>query len=98
MKYILTEKGKKEVAHFLRECEALRKEILDAGKGTADDTYLPTEEGILEDIGVWIDEDGNYVNGWGVTDNCDLIISLQEGEDFISEDEFLENIVHSLLA
>lgn len=82
MAYILTEKGKKEVAHFLRECEAFRKEILDAGKDTADDTYLPTEEGIIDDIAEWIDEDGAYYDAWGVTDNYDLTISLQEGEDF----------------
>lgn len=98
MKYILTEKGKKEVVHFLRECEAFRKELLDAGKDTADDTNLPTEEGILDDIGEWIDEDGYYVNGWGVTDNYDLPFSLQEGEDFISEDGFLEDLTQTLLA
>lgn len=82
MAYKLTNRGKREVSRFIRECEAFRKEILDAGKDTADDTYLPTEEGIIEDIEEWIDEDGYYVNSWGVTDNYDLPISLQEGEDF----------------
>ena len=82
MAYILTEKGKKEVAHFLNECEALRKEVLDADKDTADNTTLPDEEGIIDDIAEWIDEDGAYYDAWGVTDNYDLTISLQEGEDF----------------
>ena len=80
--YKLTDKGKEEVSHFLRECEAFRKEILDAGKDTADDTYLPDEESIVSDIEEWIDEDGYYINGWGVTDNYSLPISLIEGEDF----------------
>ena len=80
--YRLTKKGKEKVSHFLRECEAFHKEILDAGKDTADDTYLPDEESIVSDIEEWIDEDGYYVNGWGVTDNYSLPISLIEGEDF----------------
>ena len=80
--YQLTDKGRKEVRRFIKECEAFRKELLDAGKDTADDTYLPTEEGIIDDIAEWIDEDGAYYDAWGVTDNYDLTISLQEGEDF----------------
>ena len=82
MAYKLTNRGKREVSRFISECEAFRKEILDAGKDTADDTNLPTEEGILEDIEEWIDEDGYYVNGWGVTDNYSLPIGLMKGEDF----------------
>lgn len=82
MAYRLTVEGRKRVSHFLKECEAYRKEILDADKDTADDTYLPTEDEILEDIEYWDDEDGIYNNGWGVTDNYDLTIHLQEGTDF----------------
>ena len=82
MAYKLTNRGKREVSRFIRECEAFRKELLDAGKDTADDTYLPTEEGILGDIEEWIDEDGAYYDAWGVTDNYSLPISLIEGEDF----------------
>ena len=80
--YRLTDEGRKEVRRFIKECEAFRKELLDAGKDTADNTDLPTEEGILEDIEEWIDEDGAYYNAWGVTDNYDLTISLQKGKDF----------------
>lgn len=46
MEYILTEKGRENVAWFIKECKAKRKEILDAGLDTADDTNLPTEEDI----------------------------------------------------
>ena len=80
--YKFTEKGKKKVARFIRDCEAFRKEILDAGKDTADDTNIPDEESILSDIPDMIDEEGFYGNGWGVTDNYDLPIFLYEGEDF----------------
>lgn len=79
MAYRLTAKGKDHVAWYLAECAAFRKELLDAGKDTADNTNLPTEEGILEDIEEWEDEDGVYVNSWGVTDNYDLPIDLTRG-------------------
>lgn len=69
----LTNKGLDKVRAFLTECEAKRKEILDAKKDTADDTEIPSVEDILSDIncGVGIDADGEYYNNWGVTDNCE---------------------------
>lgn len=87
MEYILTEAGKKKVAWFINECAAKRKEILDAGLDTADDTNLPTEEDIVSDLnyGVGVDEGGDYYNMWGVTDNYDydLLIGLSIHEDFV---------------
>lgn len=85
--YILTETGKEIVAAFIAECVAKRKEILDAGKDTADETNLPSEEAVLADLngGVGVDEEGDYYNGWGVTDhyNADTILGLSLGKDFI---------------
>lgn len=66
----LTELGKKEVETFLKELKAKRREILDAGKDTADDTLLPEEDDILMDI-AHFEEDGEYCNGWGCTDHYD---------------------------
>jgi hypothetical protein len=87
MEYILTEKGRENVTWFIKECAAKRKEILDAGIGTADDTNLPTEEDIVSDLnyGEGIDEDGDYYNSWGVTDNYayDLMLELSIDEDFV---------------
>lgn len=87
MEYILTEAGKKKVTWFINECAAKRKEILDAGIDTADDTNLPTEEAIVSDLnyGVGVDEDGDYYNSWGVTDNysSDSAIELSINEDFV---------------
>ena len=87
MEYILTEAGKKKVAWFINECAAKRKEILDAGSDTADDTNLPTEEDIVSDLncGEGIDGDGDYYNCWGVTDNysSDSAIELSINEDFV---------------
>lgn len=82
MEYVLTEEGKRKVAVFIKGCEAKRKEILDAGLDTAEDTQIPTEADILSDLnnGVEVDEDGDYYNAWGVTDNycsdraCELAI------------------------
>lgn len=79
-----TEKGKEKVKAYIKELEAKRKEILDAGKDTADDTYIPTLEDILDDASYWFDvENGEYFNLWGVTDNynADNAIWLILGED-----------------
>ena len=64
----LTDLGRQEVDTFLRELDTKRKEILDAGKDTADATLLPKEDDILMDI-EFFEEDGEYCNGWGCTDN-----------------------------
>lgn len=87
MGYILTEKGRENVAWFINECAAKRKEILDARLDTADDTNLPTEEAIVSDLnyGVGVDEDGDYYNSWSVTDNysSDTPCCLEVGIDFM---------------
>ena len=76
----LTELGKQEFNIYIREAEAKRKEILDAGIDTADDTWLPDEDDILMDI-EHFEEDGEYCNGWGVTDNynADYPLYLKRG-------------------
>ena len=79
-----TEKGREKVKAYIKELEAKRKEILDAGKDTADDTYIPTLEDILDDASYWFDEENReYFNSWGVTDNynADNAICLILGED-----------------
>lgn len=85
--YVLTSYGKENVEIFIDECAAKRKEILDAGIDAAEETNLPSEEDILSDLnhGVGIDEDGDYYNGWGVTDHydSDTPISLHYGIDFV---------------
>ena len=83
--YRLTRKGLAECERFIAECEAKRKEILDAGKDTADDTIIPTIEDIECDINDCIDKDGEYYNSWGVTDNynSDTPLCLTLNEDFV---------------
>lgn len=81
-----TPDGLEKVERFIRECKAKRKEILDAGKDTADNTDLPTPEDIESDIiSVGVDDDGDYYNSWGVTDNYDsdtpLVLTIVQ--DFI---------------
>lgn len=80
----ITEKGYEHINAFVEECRQKRKEVLDAKKDTANDTNLPTYEDILADISfTGVDSDGCYTNGWGVTDNTDLCISLELGLDFV---------------
>lgn len=89
MSFILKETGKRKVADFILECTAKRKEILDADLDTADETNLPTEEDIVSDLnyGIGVDEEGDYFNGWGVTDhyNSDLPLGLSINDDFAEE-------------
>ena len=89
--YVLTTRGREIVDDYIRNCAAKRKEILDAGKDTADVTHLPDVEGILSDLnfGVGVDEEGDYFNGWGVTDHYDAdnVLGLHIGEDFVEVPE-----------
>ncbi len=94
-KYELTEKGRKEVHNYLEELKAKRKEILDAGLDTAEDTNLPTEDEILEALlDVGFDEDGEASDSWGVTDNYDSDgpISLTLGLDVVEKIEAVYGI------
>ena len=85
--YKLTKQGIKECERFIAECNAKRKEILDAKIDTANDTTLPTVEIIESDIEVFIDKDGEYYNCWSITDNyiSDFPICLTLGIDFVEQ-------------
>ena len=89
--YVLTTRGREIVDDYIRNCAAKWKEILDAGKDTAGETHLPDVEGILSDLnfGVGVDEEGDYFNGWGVTDHYDAdnVLGLHIGEDFVEVPE-----------
>lgn len=94
--YKLTKHGKQIAKEFIAECKAKRKEILDAGLDTADETKIPTVAIIESDINfIDLDEENNdYYNGWGVTDNynSDDVLHLEYGIDFIeSEDDMNGN-------
>ena len=79
-----TETGKEKIRAYIIELKAKRKEILDAGLDTADETTLPDEKDILDDI-EFFEEENEYYNNWGVTDNYngDDALYLKRGEDYI---------------
>ena len=90
MKYTYTPTGRWKACHFIHGCEAKRKEILDAGIDTADETELPTAQDILDDVntGVGLDEENEYFDSWGITDHYSSHpLSLVVGEDLILTDE-----------
>ena len=90
MKYTYTPTGRWKAVHFIHECEAKRKEILDAGIDTADETELPTAQDILDDVnvGVGLDEENEYFDSWGITDHYNSHpLSLVVGEDLILTNE-----------
>ena len=82
--YKLTKEGINKAQRFIKECKAKRKEIIDAGKDTADDTNLPTVEDIEADLNfTGFDDEMNYYNCWGVTDNYSSEpLSLDIDKDF----------------
>ena len=88
----ITPEGEKKLRAFIEECKAKRKEILDAGIDTADETNLPTYDDIISDM-EWdygtYDESNDYCNCWGVTDNynSDLPLFMQFNMDFIVLEE-----------
>lgn len=90
MKYTYTPIGRLKACHFIRVCEVKRKEILDAGIDTADETELPTAQDILDDVNtsVGLDEENEYFDSWGITDHYNSHpLSLFVGEDIILTDE-----------
>lgn len=79
----LTEKGREVVAKFLANCVSLRIALLGDKE---DDTELPTVKDILDDIACFEDEDKEYYNCWGVTDDCNSQpLCLKRGEDYVIE-------------
>ena len=91
---MFTEEGLQKVEAYIEELKAKRKEILDAGLDTATDE-LPTVSDILTDIEfIGFDEDGEYFNGWAVTDeyDADAPISLRLNIDFVNAIEALEKM------
>lgn len=64
MRYVFTVSGYRTAKRFIAECAAKRKEVLEAGIDTADETELPTTQDILDDVnvGVGLDEENEYIN------------------------------------
>lgn len=84
--YRLTAKGKVKTQEYIDELLAYRKEILDAGLDTANDTSIPTFEDIECDIDEFENEEENeYYNCWGATDEYTLnkALCLKYGEDYL---------------
>lgn len=81
-----TKVGETKVRTYITELKVKRKEILDAGLDTADETTLPDEKDVLDDI-EFFEEENEYYNNWGVTDNYngDDALYLKRGEDYIWE-------------
>jgi len=79
----LTAIGLKKVNAYIDELVAKRKEIMDARLDTAYETTLPNVEAIIDDIEAF-EENGEYWNCWGVTDNYDSDgpINLVRGDDY----------------
>lgn len=84
--YELTPVGREKCKQYLEEMKAKRKEILDAGLDTADETRLPSEDEMLDDLlSFGIDINGEVFDCFGVTDNynADTVLTLTLGKDFI---------------
>ena len=85
-KYQLTDAGRKKCERYIAELKAKRKEILDAGLDTADNTPVPTVQDIEDDLNfTGLIDETEYLNTFGATDNYDAdnAVSLILGEDFV---------------
>ena len=84
--YELTPQGREECKRYLKELQAKRKKILDAGIDTVHETSIDyTPEELLEDVLLFgIDEYGDAWNSYGVTDHYtyEFPLNLRLGEDF----------------
>jgi len=101
MKYIFTEKGKKNAKNYLANLMAKRKEILDAGLDTTEefDCANLTIEVLLEDaVDVGFDEDMQAINGYYVTDHYDSDnpYCFTLGEDIVMIPESEEDLYDSI--
>ena len=85
--YTLTEEGSKKVNAYILELRSKRKEILEAGLDTIENTgALPNFQDIIEDVNMSYDEDYKaYYGDWGVTDNyeADRTLDLHLKEDLV---------------
>ena len=79
----LTAIGLMKVNAYINELVAKKKEIMDAGLDTADETVIPDADAILDDVEAF-EENCEYWNCWGVTDNYDSDgpINLVRGDDY----------------
>ena len=89
---VLTNRGLEIVKNYIADLKAKRKEIMDADKDTCDDTSIPSINDIIEDI-EYFDDDENYYNNWGVTDNYDgdYPLDLTKGIDYIETEHIYLN-------
>jgi len=88
--YLFTETGRANAENYLAELAAKRKELIDAGKDTADDTIPATLADIICDVNdLGVDDEGEYYNGFPVTDNydADYPLLLKLGRDLCKVDD-----------
>ena len=86
MRYVFTVSGYRIAKRFIAECAAKRKEVLEAGIDTADETELPTTQDILDYVNesVGLDEDNEYYNSLGVKDHYNSCpLSLTVGKELV---------------
>lgn len=85
----LTKKGLETFTKFIHDCEIERDRLLANNLDTNEETKLPTVEDIISDINVFEDEEGEYCNNWGITDeyNSPYPLCLQRNVDYIEVGE-----------
>lgn len=93
--YITSNKFEEYLEGYIADIDAKRKEILDAGKDTFDDTPTWNRENIIADILFTdlVDEDGEYYNGYPVTDNRDTDVPFNCRVEY-DDDNDITYILH----
>ena len=86
----LTVVGVKHIDDYIKACEVKRAKVIEAGLDTADENPIPTIADVRADIEyIGVDEDGDYYNGWNVTESysADNLLYLKQGVDFFLEED-----------
>ena len=97
-KYQLTDAGRKKCERYIAELKAKRKEILDAGLDTADNTPVPTVQDIEDDLNfTGLIDETEYLNTFGATDSSGLKLSCIHISPKMFRELINTNIVKSSL-
>lgn len=82
----LTKQGLEIARSYINELKAKRKEILNVKKDTCLETEIPSVNDIASDIEAF-DENGEYCNNWGITDNYngDYPLCLIKGKHYLEK-------------
>lgn len=84
----LTRQGKEKVRNYIAFLNEMQREIIGAGKDTANDTTIPTEEDIDDDLKEFVDASMAYKHCWNATGHYEYPLRLTPADYRITVGSF----------